>query len=69
MTGALVELLDNIRRAHEQTLDHETLDELLHAGWGGEAAANAQKLTDELAAFFRIHQDSLEASSWPPMTF
>ena len=61
LTGALVELLDNIRRAHEQTLDHETLDELLFAGWGGDAAANAQKLADELAAFFRIHQDSLEA--------
>ena len=61
LNGPLVELLDNIRRAHEQTLDHETLDELLHAGWGGDAAANAQKLADELAAFFRLHQDSLEA--------
>lgn len=61
LNGPLVELLDNIRRAHEQTLDHETLDELLHAGWGGDAAVNAQKLADELADFFRIHQDSLEA--------
>jgi len=61
LTGALVELLDSIRRAHEQTLDHETLDDLLHAGWGGDAAENAQKQYDELAAFFRLHQDSLEA--------
>jgi type I restriction enzyme R subunit len=61
LNGALVELLDNIRRAHEQTLDHDTLDAVLFAGWGGDAAANAQKQADELAAFFRLHQDSLEA--------
>jgi len=61
LTGALVELLDTIRRAHEQTLDHDTLDEVLHAGWGGDAAANAQKYADELAAFFGLHRDSLEA--------
>ncbi|MCP4420318.1 MAG: restriction endonuclease subunit R, partial [Chloroflexi bacterium] len=36
-TGALISLLDNIRRAHEQTLDHETLDEVLFAGWSDDA--------------------------------
>jgi type I restriction enzyme R subunit len=61
LTGPVVDLLDNIRRVHEQTLDHETLDEVLYAGWGSDAAANAQKLADEMAAFFRVHQDSLDA--------
>lgn len=61
LTGALVELLDNIRRAHEQTIDHETLDAVEFAGWGDETAVNAQKIVDEMAAFFRIHQDELEA--------
>lgn len=61
LTGALVELLDNIRRAHEQALDHDTLDVVEFAGWGDEAAVNAQKIVDEMAAFFRVHQDELEA--------
>lgn len=61
LTGAVVTLLDDIRRAHEQVLDHDTLDEILYAGWGSDAAANAQKLADEMAAFFRVHQDQLEA--------
>lgn len=53
LTGALIDLLDSIRRAHEQTLDHDTLDEVLFAGWSDDAAANAQKLADEMAAFSR----------------
>lgn len=61
LTGTLVELLDNIRRAHEQTIDHETLDEVEFLGWGDEADVNAQKITEEMAAFFRVHQDELEA--------
>jgi type I restriction enzyme R subunit len=61
LTGALVELLDNIRRAHEQTLDHETLDEVVFAGWSDDAAAKAQKMAEEMAEFFRVHQDTLEA--------
>ncbi|MBP6472763.1 MAG: DEAD/DEAH box helicase family protein [Chloroflexi bacterium] len=61
LTGALIDLLDSIRRAHEQTLDHDTLDEVLFAGWSDDAAANAQKLADEMAAFFKVYQDQLEA--------
>ena len=61
LTGPVIELLDNIRRIHEQVLDHETLDAVLYAGWGSDAAASAQKLADEMAAFFRVHEDQLEA--------
>jgi type I restriction enzyme, R subunit len=61
LTGQLVALLDSIRRAHEQTIDHETLDAVDFAGWGDEAAVNAQRIADEMAAFFRVHQDELEA--------
>lgn len=61
LTGTVVTLLDDIRRAHEQVLDHDTLDEVLYAGWGSDAAANAQKLADEMTAFFRVHEDQLEA--------
>ena len=61
LTGALIDLLDNIRRLHEQTLDHETLDEVEFLGWGDEAAGNAHKMVAEMEAFFRVHQDELEA--------
>lgn len=61
LTGQLIDLLDNIRRAHEQTIDHETLDEVLNLGWDEDAAAKNQKIADEMAAFFRVHQDELAA--------
>ena len=32
-TGALINLLDGIRREKEQTIDHDNLDTLLEAGW------------------------------------
>jgi type I restriction enzyme R subunit len=42
MNGELIELIDSIRREKEQTIDHDNLDQLLHAGWNKEAAANAK---------------------------
>ena len=42
--GELIELLDSIRRNKEQTIDHDSLDRLLHAGWEGDAHENAQAL-------------------------
>lgn len=60
-TGPLIELLDNIRRDKEQTLDHDTMDTLLQAAWSGDARQNAQDLTRDFAAYLEEHRDQIEA--------
>lgn len=60
-TGELIELIDIIRRDHEQTIDHENLDALNFAGWNKDAANNAQTLADEFADYLKTQQDSITA--------
>ena len=59
--GELIELLDNIRRAREQIIDHDTLDEVLHAGWQADSAEVARQQTEDFAAWLQAHRDALEA--------
>ena len=60
-TGDLNELLENIRRSHEQILDEQNPDRLLAAGWDGEARENARKLVDDFQAYLEAHRDELAA--------
>ena len=62
-TGELCELLENIRRSHEQTIDTTNLDKLTFAGWQGDSLENAQKLTQEFAACIQEHKDEIIALS------
>jgi len=61
LNGELVELLDIIRRDKEQTIDHDTLDTVLGAGWGTDIANNAQAIADEFAAYLKANQDNIAA--------
>ena len=60
-TGPLINLIDSIRREKEQTIDHDNLDTVLHAGWDGDAKTNAQNLTKDFAAYLEEHRDKIEA--------
>jgi type I restriction enzyme R subunit len=60
-TGELIELIDNIRRDHEQTIDHENLDSLDRAEWDKDASTNALALTDEFADYLKSNQDNITA--------
>jgi type I restriction enzyme R subunit len=60
-TGDLITLLDNIRRDHEQTIDHDNLDTVLRAEWDKNAANNAQGLVDEFVEYLTSQQDSITA--------
>ena len=62
-TGPLIETLDTIRRDREQTIDHDNLDEVLEAGWGGDAADNARALTQDFEAYLQEHRDQIDALS------
>jgi len=61
LNGELVELLDTIRRDKEQTIDHDTLDHLVGAGWEKNIADNAQAIADEFAAYLKANQDNIAA--------
>ena len=52
-TGPLIELLDTIRRDHEQTIDHDNLDTLLAAEWAGDTTENAKAIADGLRGLAR----------------
>jgi len=60
-TGPLIDLIDNIRREREQTIDHEKMDTVLEAAWDGDAKQNAENLTKEFAAYLEEHRDQVEA--------
>lgn len=60
-TGELIDLIDSIRRDHEQTIDHENLDTVTYAGWDKEAADHAQSMVTEFAEYLTQQQDSITA--------
>ncbi len=60
-TGPLIQLLDEIRRDKEQTVDHDNLDRLLAAEWSGDARENAQAMARDFAAYMEDHRDQIEA--------
>jgi type I restriction enzyme R subunit len=62
-TGEVCELLDTIRREHEQTIDNHNLDIVLRAEWEGDSIENAAKLTAEFAEYIKEHKDEIIALS------
>ena len=59
--GALIDLLDSIRRNKEQTLDHDSLDRVLRAGWEGDAHENAKALAQDFRHYLEANRDEIEA--------
>ena len=62
-TGPLIELLDTIRRDHEQTIDHDNLDTLLAAEWAGDTTENAKAIAADFEDWLTAHRDEIEALS------
>ena len=60
-TGPLIELLDNIRREKDQTINHQELDKVLRAEWDKDAKTNAETLTREFSAWLLANKDQLAA--------
>lgn len=60
-TGALVDLIENIRRDKEQTIDHDSMDSVLRAEWDKDATTNAHTLIEEFADYLKQHHDNIEA--------
>src|SRR5680860_1137649 len=60
-TGPLIELIDGIRRDHEQTIDHDNLDTVLRAEWEGDALENAHALARDFESYLEENRDEIEA--------
>ena len=60
-TGPLINLMDTIRRANEQTIDHDNLDTLLRAEWAGDVAKNAETIAQEFENYLKENRDEIEA--------
>ncbi len=59
--GELIELIDSIRRSKEQTIDHESQDSVLNAGWKGDARENAKAMVQDFQSYLESHRDEIEA--------
>ena len=60
-TGELITLLDTIRRDHEQTIDHDTLDTVTNAAWAGDTAENARTIAADFEGWLTDHRDQITA--------
>lgn len=60
-TGPLINLIDTIRRDHEQTIDHDSKDKLLRAEWAGDVTKNATQITSDFATYLNDNRDQVAA--------
>ncbi len=59
--GELIEAIETIRRDKEQTIDHDSPDVLLSAGWQGDSRENAEALVREFREYLEANRDEIEA--------
>lgn len=62
-TGELNEFIENVRRIHEQKIDHANPDEVLHVGWDKDQVDQARGIVDEFKAWLEAHRDEVDALS------
>ncbi len=60
-SGELIELLETIRKDKEQTIDHESLDNVTRAEWDGDAQENAKSMVQEFETYLENNRDEIEA--------
>ncbi len=61
LTGEAIDVIDEIRRQNEQTIDALSLDKVIRAEWVDDTAAKDTALIAEFEAFFAVHEDELTA--------
>lgn len=57
----LREYIDNVRKAHEQTIDITNPDTLLNKGWATDSKEKAENLVADFKAWIAQHQDEITA--------
>ena len=60
-TGPVINLMDTIHRDNEQTIDHDNLDQVLQAGWAGDAVENANQIARDFEEYLTENRDEIDA--------
>ena len=59
--AALVDYVENVRKAKEQIIDEVNLDRVTFAGWNEEAVGKAEQTVTEFKEFLEQHKDEITA--------
>lgn len=62
-TGELNNLIESIRRSHEQIIDTHNIDQLISAGWDRQSREQASDVVQGFAAYLEAHKDEVVALS------
>lgn len=60
-TGELSDYIDNVRRAHEQTIDITNPDTLLNQGWATDSKERAENLVADFKTWIEQHKNEITA--------
>jgi type I restriction enzyme R subunit len=60
-TGELSNYIDNVRRAHEQTIDITNPDALLNKGWATDSKEKAENILSDFKTWIEQHKDEITA--------
>ncbi len=60
-TGDLNIFIENVRKAHEQIIDHISPDNLLNVGWDKDNTNRASELVNDFTAWLQAHRDEITA--------
>ena len=60
-TGELNDYIENVRKAHEQRIDHANPDEVINVGWDKDNKDKAAQLVQDFSEWMQQHKDELMA--------
>jgi type I restriction enzyme, R subunit len=60
-TGELNDYIENVRKAHEQRIDHANPDEVINVGWDKDNKDKAAQLVKDFTGWMQQHKDELMA--------
>jgi len=61
--AALINYVENVRKAIEQLIDEVNIDKVLFAGWDNDATSKAEETVKEFREFLELHKDEITALS------
>ena len=61
--GELNDYLDNVRREHEQIIDHRNLDTVTKSEWDTTSLDKAKAIVKDFSDYLELHKDEIKALS------
>ena len=61
--GAFCEYVENVRKQHEQIIDHINIDQVTKSEWDKDATERAQSLIDDFNEYLEANKDEIQALS------